>query len=102
MPLEPLPEKWSSFGWHVQEIDGHDMQSINAAIQEAKAVFAKPSIIIAHTIPGKGVHFAERRFEWHGNPIGKGPADVVPKEEQAETALAELRTLRGIIKSEHE
>lgn len=102
MPLEPLPEKWAAFGWHVQEIDGHDMQAINQAIQEAKAVFNKPSVIIAHTIPGKGVSFAERRFEWHGNPPGKGPADIVPKDKQAEVALAELRTLRGIIKSEHE
>ncbi len=102
MPLEPLPEKWAAFGWHVQEIDGHDMQSINNAINEAKAMFSKPSVIIAHTIPGRGVEFAERRFEWHGNPPGKGPADVVPKEMQGETALAELRTLRGVIKSEHE
>ena len=102
MPLEPLPEKWSAFGWHVQEIDGHDMSAINNAIGEAKAMFAKPSVIIAHTIPGKGVHFAERRFEWHGNPPGKGPTDVVPKEEQGNQALADLRTLRGIIMSEHE
>jgi transketolase len=102
MPLEPLPEKWAAFGWHVQEIDGHDMQAINQAITEAKAVYNRPSVIIAHTIPGRGVEFAERRFEWHGNPPGKGPADVVPKDKQGEVALAELRTLRGIIKSEHE
>ena len=102
MPLEPLAEKWTAFGWHVQEIDGHDMQAINSAIQEAKAVFNRPSVIIAHTIPGRGVEFAERRFEWHGNPPGKGPSDVVPKDKQGEVALAELRTLRGIIKSEHE
>ena len=102
MPLEPLPEKWAAFGWHVQEIDGHDMQAINQAITEAKAVYNRPSVIIAHTIPGRGVEFAERRFEWHGNPPGKGPTDVVPKDKQGEVALAELRTLRGIIKSEHE
>lgn len=102
MPLEPLPEKWSAFGWHVQEIDGHDMVAINDAIGEAKAMFSKPSVIIAHTIPGKGVHFAERRFEWHGNPPGKGPSDVVAKEEQGNQALSDLRTLRGIIMSEHE
>ena len=102
MPLEPLAEKWTAFGWHVQEIDGHDMQAINSAIQEAKAVFNRPSVIIAHTIPGRGVEFAERRFEWHGNPPGKGPTDVVAKDKQGEVALAELRTLRGIIKSEHE
>ena len=102
MPLEPLREKWESFGWHVQEIDGHNMQTINNAVNEAKAVFNKPSLIIAHTIPGKGVDFTERRFEWHGNPPGKGPTDVVPKEKQGRDALAELRTLRGLIKSKHE
>ena len=102
MPLESLVEKWKSFNWHVQEIDGHDFVAINNAINEAKAVFNKPSVIIAHTIPGKGVDFTERRFEWHGNPPGKGPADVVPKEKQGEQALAQLRTLRGLIRSEHE
>ncbi|MDO8520859.1 MAG: transketolase [bacterium] len=102
MPLEPLKDKWESFGWHVQEIDGHNMEAINNAINEAKAIFNKPSVIIAHTIPGKGVDFTERRFEWHGNPPGKGPADVVPKEKQGVEALNELRTLRGLIKSEHE
>ncbi len=102
MPLEPLKEKWEAFGWHVQEIDGHNFEEIVDAVNEAKAYFAKPSMIIAHTIPGKGVEFAERRFEWHGNPPGKGPADVVAKEAQGEEMLRELRTLRGRIKSEHE
>ena len=102
MPLEPLADKWRAFNWHVQEIDGHNLESINNAILEAKAVFNKPSVIIANTIPGKGVDFTERRFEWHGNPPGKGPADVVPKDKQGVEALNELRTLRGLIKSEHE
>lgn len=102
MPLEPLRDKWEAFGWHVQEIDGHNFEDIVGAIEEAKAYFAKPSMIIAHTIPGKGVEFTERRFEWHGNPPGKGPADVVPKEKQGEAMLAELRTLRGRIISEHQ
>lgn len=102
MPLEPLREKWESFGWHVLEIDGHNITAINDAIQEAKAVFAKPSMIIAHTIPGKGVDYAERRPEWHGNPPGKGPDTIVPKDKQGEVALAELRTLGGRIKSEHQ
>lgn len=102
MPLEPLRDKWEAFGWHVQEIDGHNFEDIARAVNEAKAYFAKPSVIIAHTIPGKGVDFAERRFEWHGNPPGKGPADVVPKEKQGEAMLAELRTLRGRIISEHQ
>ncbi len=102
MPLEDLRAKWEAFNWHVQEIDGHDFVAINNAINEAKAVFNRPSVIIAHTIPGKGVDFAERRYEWHGNPPGKGPSDVIPKEEQGIEALNELRTLRGLIKSEHE
>ena len=102
MPLEPLPEKWVAFGWHMQEVDGHDFAQVNNAIQQAKAVYNRPSVIIAHTIPGKGVDFAERRYEWHGNPPGKGPSDVVPKDKQGEVALAELRTLRGRIMSEHE
>jgi transketolase len=102
MPLEPLADKWRAFNWHVQEIDGHNLTAINTAILEAKAVFNKPSVIIANTIPGKGVDFMERRFEWHGNPPGKGPADVIPKDKQGEEALSELRTLRGLIKSEHE
>jgi transketolase len=102
MPLEPLPEKWRAFGWHVEEVDGHDLRAVNNAINESKSVFNQPSVIIAHTIPGRGVDFMERRFEWHGNPPGKGPADIVPKEEQGKRALAELRTLRGTIKGEHE
>lgn len=102
MPLEPFADKWRAFNWHVQEIDGHNMEAINNAIQDAKAVFNQPSVIIAHTIPGKGVDFTERRFEWHGNPPGKGPADIVPKDKQGIEALNELRTLRGLIKSEHE
>jgi len=102
MPLESLRAKWESFNWHVQEIDGHSFTAINEAINEAKAVFNRPSVIIAHTIPGKGVDFTERRFEWHGNPPGKGPVDVFPKDKQGTEALAELRTLRGLIQSEHE
>jgi len=102
MPLEPLRDKWESFGWHVQEIDGHNIEAINNAIQDAKAYFSKPSMIIAHTIPGKGVEFTERRPEWHGNPPGKGSDAVVPKDKQGEVALNELRTLGGRIKSEHQ
>jgi len=102
MPLEPLPQKWEAFNWHVQEVNGHDMRDIVGAVEQARAVFAKPSVIIAHTIPGRGVDFTERRFEWHGNPPGKGPGDVVPQAEQGGNAMAQLRTLGGRIKSEHE
>lgn len=102
MPLEPLADKWRAWNWHVIEIDGHNMKEIVGAFNEAKAVFEKPTMIIAHTIPGKGVSFMERKFEWHGNPPGKGPEDVFPQNEQGREALKELRTLGGKIMSEHE
>jgi transketolase len=93
MPLESLRAKWEAFGWHVLEIDGHDFNNIIESINQAKAIFEKPSVIIAHTIPGKGVHEFERKYEWHGKPPNKAEADM---------ALKELRTLGGKIKSEHE
>jgi len=102
MPLEPLADKWRAFNWQVQVIDGHNFTAIVEAVGQAHAEFSKPSMIIANTIPGKGVSFMERRFEWHGNPPGKGPDDVVPKEKQGIEALKELRTLQGKIVSEHE
>jgi len=93
MPLEPLRQKYESFNWHVLEIDGHNFEEIVGACEEAKAIFEKPTIIIAHTIPGKGVDFMERDFKWHGIP---------PNKEEAKKALHQLRTLDGKIKSEHE
>lgn len=93
MPVENLRGKYEAFNWHVLEIDGHNMQAIVDAANEAKAIFEKPTVIIAHTIPGKGVDFMEGKFEWHGTP---------PNKEQADEALKELRTLRGQIQSEHE
>jgi len=103
MPLSPLYEKWKSFGWHVQEIDGHNFEAIIGAVDQAKAIFDKPSVIIAHTIAGKGVDFMERHFEWHGTPPGVSDiAGAPPKAEQGKIALDELRTLRGRIQSEHQ
>lgn len=93
MPLEPLALKWAAFGWHVLEIDGHNMSAIVDAVDTARAIFEKPSVIIAHTIPGKGVEMFERDYKWHGNP---------PNKEQGENAMNELRTLGGQIMSEHE
>jgi len=81
MPLEDLQGKWRSFGWHVQEIDGHNMESICEAMSMARAVTDRPSIIIAHTIPGKGVDFMEGDYHWHGK---------VPTAEEAQRALAQL------------
>lgn len=102
MPLEPLTDKWEAFNWHVQEIDGHNIVEIVDAVNRAKAVFEKPSVIIARTIPGKGVKEFEHDYRWHGNPPGKGPEDKIPKDRQGEVALKELRTLGGKIRSEHQ
>lgn len=102
MPLEPLKEKFESFGWHVIDVDGHDFAALHSAITQAQSVYSKPSLLIAHTVPGKGVPEFERDYRWHGNPPGKGPEDIVPKSKQAEVALKDLRTLSGKIKSEHE
>lgn len=94
MPLEPFKEKYEAFGWHVIDINGHNMREIIAACEEAKVVYEKPSVIIARTIPGKGVEFMERKYEWHGKP---------PNKEEAKQALHDLkhiRTLGGQICSE--
>ncbi len=93
MPIEPLAEKFESFNWDVQEVDGHNIRAMNDAIGKAQAVYSQPSVIIAHTIPSKGVDLFERDFRWHGNPPGKGPEDRVPKSRQAAEALRSLRTL---------
>ena len=93
MPLDPLKEKWEAFNWHVIEVSGHDFADIDAAVEQAKAVFGKPTLIIAYTVPGKGVPEFEGKYEWHGKQ---------PSREEAVRALAELRSLGGKIKSEHE
>jgi transketolase len=103
MALEPLRAKYEAFNWHVLEIDGHNFEQIVAACNEAKAIFERPTLIIAHTIPGRGVDFMEQRFEWHGSPPDAAEvAGAPPKGQQAAVALAELRTLRGRIESEHQ
>jgi len=93
MPLEDFSAKWKAFGWHVIEIDGNNIEAIIDACAMAKAIVEKPVMIIAHTIPGKGVDFMEYDFHWHGAP---------PNHEQAVKALHELRTLGGKIRGEHE
>lgn len=103
LPLEPFANKYITFGWHVIEIDGHDIGEIIRAFEQAKTVFEKPTVIIAHTIPGKGVDFMESRYEWHGTPPGITDIPGAPaKSDQGRIALQELRTLGGKIKSEHE
>jgi transketolase len=101
MPLEPLAEKFSSFGFDVQEVDGHNIRAVNDAIGKAQAVYSQPSVIIAHTVASKGVDVFERDFRWHGNPPGKGPEDRVPRNKQAEVAIEKLRTLAGLIAKEN-
>jgi transketolase len=93
MPLEDLADKWEAFGWHVIEIDGNNIEAVIDACAMARAIVEKPVMIIAHTVPGKGVDFMEYDFHWHGMP---------PNHEQAKIALHEIRTLKGKIRSEHE
>lgn len=77
----PLPEKWSAFGWHVIEIDGHNIDEILQALDEADTIKGKPTAIIAHTIKGKGISFAENAASFHNTALTR---------EQYETALREL------------
>lgn len=93
MPLEPIKEKYEAFGWHVIEINGHNFEEIISVCEEAKAIENKPVLILAHTIPGKGVDFMEKDYLWHGE---------TPDDKQSKLALHELRTLQGKIRSEHE
>ena len=92
MPLESLRDKYESFGWHVLEIDGHNFEQIVDAVNEAKAIYEKPSVIIAHTIPGKGVSFMERNYLWHGK---------TPSKEEAKIAFDELKKEAEKIAGEH-
>lgn len=92
MPLEPLADKWRAFNWHVIEINGHNMEEIVDAVEQAKAIYEKPTVIIAHTIPGKGIKEIEFDYTWHGKP---------PSKEEEKKFLKELRTLHGKIEASH-
>lgn len=98
MPLEDLRAKWEAFGWHVIEIDGNNIEEVIDACAMARAIVEKPVMIIAHTVPGKGVDFMEYDFHWHGGNAGKG----IPDAKQAKDALKQLRSLNGQITGEHE
>lgn len=102
MPLEGMRAKYEAFNWHVIEVDGHNIREFIDATAQARAIYEKPTVIIAHTIPGKGVKEIEFDYRWHGVPPGHGPTDKIPADKQAEVFLKELRTLRGKIQSEHE
>ena len=93
MPLDSIRDKYESFRWNVIDVDGHNIEEVIGAVYEAKAIYEKPTLIIAHTIPGKGVSFMENNYAWHGLP---------PNKEQGKEALRQLRRLGGKIKSEHE
>lgn len=92
MPLEPLRDKYEAFGWHTIEINGHNMEEIVDAVETAKAVYEKPTVIIAHTIPGKGVPEIEFDFKWHGKP---------PSKDEAEKFLKEIRSAGGKVEGEY-
>jgi transketolase len=82
LDIEPAGAKWAAFNWHVREIDGHDMEQIVDALDEAETITGRPTLIVSHTVKGKGVSFMELNSDWHGK---------APEGEQAERALAELR-----------
>lgn len=92
MPLEPIADKYRAFNWHVIETNGHDVAAFVAAVEEAKAVYEKPTLIIAHTIPGKGVPEIEFDYRWHGKP---------PSGEEGTRFLKEIRTMGGRITHEY-
>lgn len=89
LPLESLKDKMEAFNFHVIEIDGHNFRDIVQAVGKAKSTLDKPTVIIAHTIPGKGVTAFEGDYRWHGKS---------PNADEAKMALKELRTMRGKIK----
>lgn len=92
MPLEPLADKYRAFNWHVLEVDGHNIRQFIEAVDEAKAIFEKPTMIIAHTIAGKGVPEIERDYHWHGKP---------PTKEEAKRFLKDIRSMKGKLPHEY-
>ena len=92
MPLESLRDKYEAFNWHVLEVNGHDIAAFIATVEEAKAIAERPTLIIAHTIPGKGVPEIEFDYHWHGKP---------PSKEEGKRFLKEIRSLKGRILSDY-
>lgn len=86
LPMGPLAPKWEAFGWHVIEIDGHDMAQVVSALEDSRRVVGRPAIIVAHTIKGKGVSFMENNPVWHGQ---------APNDQEAAQALAEICAAAG-------
>ncbi len=92
MPLESLADKYRAFNWHVLECNGNDVVAFITAIDEAKAIYEKPTMIIAHTIPGKGVPEIEFDYHWHGKP---------PNKEEGKRFLKAIRTMGGKVPHEY-
>ena len=92
MPLDSLKDKYEAFGWHVLEVDGHNIRQFIEAVDEAKAIYEKPTVIIAHTIAGKGVPDIEFDYHWHGK---------TPNKEEGEKFLKEIRTMAGKVPHEY-
>jgi len=88
MPLEPLAEKYRAFNWEVFQCDGNDIAEFITTMEKAKEVRGKPQVVIAHTLPGKGVAFMEGDYRWHGKP---------PDRRQADEALSELSAQRELM-----
>lgn len=84
-PIEPLPDKWRSFGWHVLNVDGHDLADLCAAFEEARQVDGRPTMIVAHTVKGQGVSFMEGVIEYHGSTL---------TEDEVQRALTELEVAK--------
>jgi transketolase len=103
MPLDSLVDKYRAFNWEVLEVDGNNIQAFIDVVGEARAVNDKPTVIIAHTVPGFGVSYMENNYLWHGNPPGL--ADIPgapPKAEQTKVALDELRATHARIEREQQ
>lgn len=92
MPLDSLKEKYEAFNWHVIEVDGHNIEAFVDAVDQARAIFEKPTLILAHTIPGKGVKEIEYDYRWHGKP---------PTKEEAAEFMKQLRTCGGAVPGEY-
>lgn len=93
MPLERLRQKYEAFNWHVLEVDGHNIREFIDACDQAHAIHERPVVIIAHTIPGRGIKEIEFDYRWHGKP---------PTPEEAKKFLHELRTMQGKVVGEHQ
>lgn len=92
MPLEPMADKYRAFNWHVIEVNGNDVRAFISAVEEAKTIYEKPTMIIAHTIPGKGVPEIEFDYHWHGKP---------PTKEEGDRFLKAVRTMSGKVPHEY-